>query len=123
MKEKVLTVTAKDCVRQTFRSGGKGGQNQNKVESGVRFIHEPSGARGESREHRTQHQNERAAWERMVNSPAFRYWVERVSRGQKTQKEMEAEVEREVNDPTITKTEVRINKNEWREVSPEELQG
>lgn len=41
MKEKVLlfSVTIKDCEVQTFRSGGKGGQNVNKVESGVRIIH------------------------------------------------------------------------------------
>ncbi len=45
-REKILTVTIHDCEVQTFRAGGKGGQNQNKVSSGVRVIHHPSGGPG-----------------------------------------------------------------------------
>ena len=56
---------------QHFRSGGKGGQNQNKRDTGTRVIHHPSGARGESREERSQLQNKRAAFKRMVESKAF----------------------------------------------------
>lgn len=70
----LFSVTKKDLVRQTFRSGGKGGQNQNKVESGVRFIHEPSGARGEARDSRDQKTNERSAFERLVASQKFQTW-------------------------------------------------
>ena len=58
MRELLFRVTMKDCDRQTFRAGGKGGQNQNKRDTGVRIIHRASGAVGESREHRTQGQNE-----------------------------------------------------------------
>jgi len=46
-----------DLVRQTFRSGGPGGQHQNKTESGVRFIHKPTGIAAESRSERSQHKN------------------------------------------------------------------
>jgi len=46
-----------DLVRQTFRSGGPGGQHQNKTESGVRFIHTPTGIAAESRTERSQHKN------------------------------------------------------------------
>jgi peptide chain release factor 2 len=60
---------------QTFRSGGKGGQNQNKRDTGCRVIHRPSGARGESREERSQLQNKRTAFLRMVHSPPFRLWL------------------------------------------------
>ena len=74
-RQKILTVTVHDCEVQTFRSGGKGGQNQNKRDTGVRVIHHPSGARGESREERSQLQNKRAAFHRMVDTPHFRYWV------------------------------------------------
>ncbi len=74
-RELLFSVTIDDCEVQTFRSGGKGGQNQNKRDTGVRVIHHPSGARGESREERSQLQNKRAAFRRMAESPQFRYWV------------------------------------------------
>lgn len=74
-RELLFSVTIADCEVQTFRSGGKGGQNQNKRDTGVRIIHHPSGARGESREERSQLQNKRTAFRRMAETPAFRYWV------------------------------------------------
>ena len=39
------------------------------------MIHPPSGARGESREERSQLQNKKAAFRRMAESPAFQLWV------------------------------------------------
>lgn len=68
----MFSVTLKDCEVQTFRSGGKGGQNQNKRDTGVRIIHHPSGARGEARDERSQLQNKRLAFVRMANHPLFR---------------------------------------------------
>lgn len=75
MRERVVHLTKKDFVIQTFRSGGKGGQNQNARDTGVRIIHPPSGARGESREHRTQLQNRKAAFLRMTGTTEFRMWI------------------------------------------------
>lgn len=70
-----LTITASDCIRDTFRCGGAGGQNVNKRETGVRFTHPPSGAVGKSCEERSQAQNERIAWRRMAESPQFKAWA------------------------------------------------
>lgn len=75
-KKLAFSVTMDDCEMQVFRAGGKGGQAQNKTSSGVRIIHHPSGARGESREHREQLQNKRAAFKRMADSLEFRMWVQ-----------------------------------------------
>jgi len=75
MRELAYSVTIHDCEVQTFRSGGKGGQNQNKRDTGVRVIHHPSGARGESREERSPLQNKRKAFRRMAESPEFQVWV------------------------------------------------
>ena len=75
-RTKVFSVTTADLKIDTFRSGGKGGQNQNKVNSGVRITHEPSGAVGESREHRDQLQNKKAAFIRMTETKEFRSWIE-----------------------------------------------
>jgi peptide chain release factor 2 len=46
-----------DLERETFRSGGPGGQHQNKTESGVRYRHVPTGIAAESRNERSQHKN------------------------------------------------------------------
>ncbi len=50
-----------DLKRETFRSGGPGGQHQNKTESGVRYTHLPSGIAAESRNERSQHKNSQVA--------------------------------------------------------------
>lgn len=47
-----------DLRRDTFRSGGPGGQHQNKTESGVRYTHIPSGVAAESRSERSQIKND-----------------------------------------------------------------
>src|SRR6185369_5975989 len=52
-----IDVRDEDLKRQTFRSGGPGGQHQNKTESGVRYIHIPTGVAAESRSERSQVKN------------------------------------------------------------------
>ena len=54
-----------ECRVETFRSGGPGGQHQNKTESGVRLAHLPSGITVLSRESRSQHQNRQIALARL----------------------------------------------------------
>lgn len=92
-RKPLFTTTIKDCEIQTFRSGGKGGQNQNKVESGVRIIHHPSGARGESREHRDQLHNKRAAFRRMGESVQFKSWARNMCLKLKGKKTIEDRVD------------------------------
>lgn len=74
MREHVLRVTIKDCEVQTFRCGGKGGQNKDKRDTGVRIIHHPSGGVAESREARSQLGNKRRAFERLGRTMAFQVW-------------------------------------------------
>lgn len=104
-KELLLSVTIHDCEVQTFRSGGPGGQHQNKTESGVRVIHHPSGARGESREHRSQHQNKRAAFIRMTQTKEFKIWI-RIATGR--QMVVEEQVARDM-DPKNIRIEGRVD--------------
>lgn len=70
-----ITVTAADCIRETFRGSGAGGQNRNKRDTGVRYRHPPSGAVGESCEQRSQVQNAREAFRKMSSSAQFRAWA------------------------------------------------
>ena len=74
-KEHLFTLTSKDFRVDTFCSGGPGGQNQNKRKTGVRITHSASGAVGESREHRSQDQNKKAAFNRLAESKTFKAWL------------------------------------------------
>ncbi len=74
MKQLLFSITKKDLRIDTFRSGGKGGQNQNKRDTGVRITHIESGAVGESREERSQEQNKKNAFRRMATSDKFKQW-------------------------------------------------
>lgn len=56
-----------DIKIETFRSGGKGGQHVNKVETGVRVIHLPTGTAVVSTEARSQHRNKQVALNRLCN--------------------------------------------------------
>ena len=114
MKEKILTVTIKDCRVDTFRSGGKGGQHQNVRDTGVRVVHVPSGAVGESREERSQLQNKRAAFVRMANSDKFKVWVKKeTSQYLAEESKIETKVDRMMT-PHNLKVEV-VENGEWVE--------
>ena len=66
-----IEIRRDDVERQTFRSGGPGGQHQNKTESGVRLIHKPTGIVAECRSQRSQHKNEEMCWQ-MLRAKMYR---------------------------------------------------
>ncbi|WP_280122176.1 MULTISPECIES: peptide chain release factor H [Bacteroidales] len=55
-----------DIIYETCRSGGKGGQNVNKVETSVRAIHIPTGLSVKCSDERSQSQNKTLARERLL---------------------------------------------------------
>src|SRR6266571_6868931 len=55
-----------DCDLEFIIAGGPGGQHRNKVESGVRLVHRPTGIMVTATERRSQHANREVAFERMA---------------------------------------------------------
>lgn len=117
-RELLFSVTTDNgLIVDTFRSGGKGGQHQNKTESGVRIRHPESGAVGESREERSQHQNKRKALQKLVAHPRFRFWVHQKSEEIRRGFSLEAWVEQEMKNLDHFKVEYKDAEGRWVEVS------
>jgi peptide chain release factor 2 len=66
-----IEIRPDELRRDTFRSGGPGGQHQNKTESGVRYTHLPTGISAESRSERSQHKNDDMAL-KMLKAKLYR---------------------------------------------------
>ena len=56
----------RDSDVEYFIASGPGGQHRNKVETGVRLVHRPSGISVTATERRSQHANREVAFERMA---------------------------------------------------------
>lgn len=111
-RQRLFSISIHDCRVDTFRSGGPGGQHQNKTDSGVRITHVPSGAVGESREGRSQRQNKAHAFRRMAESPAFRHWVRLTAARLLGHPSVDSRVEAAMH-PRHVRCEVRDTEGRW----------
>ena len=128
-KELLFSVTKKDLQFETFRAGGKGGQKQNKTNSGVRVRHSDSGAVAESRTYAGQLENKKEAFRRLLETSEFVLWRKRrtaellmdAQAKERRERDIEATVARLMGSENI-RAEVQDENGDWIELGSMELE-
>lgn len=75
-KKLLFSITKKDFRVDYYRGSGNGGQKKNKTSSACRITHLDSRAVGQSEDERSQLQNKKLAFDRLINSDKFKGWYQ-----------------------------------------------
>lgn len=115
-KQRITVCTAKDFEVSYFCGSGAGGQARNKVHSGVQIKHIESGAIGRASDTRSQHENKRAALDRLTKTPQFKFWLSKklyeIERGET----LESTIEKEMTDENL-RFEIKNAVGQWEVVN------
>lgn len=119
-KELLFSLSAEngDFVIEPYRGSGAGGQHRNKTMSGIRIKHPASGAVGQSCNERSQHQNKKVAFRRLIESETFQKWYKRecalrlgvISDAAKY-------ADKEINNSEHLKIEIKDENGKWVEIT------
>lgn len=116
-KKLLFSLSHKDFHLEFFIASGPGGQHRNKVATACRIKHFDSGATAEAKEFKSQTQNKEAAFNRLIETKAFKNWhklevARRLLNYQSIEKMIEEGVAAHMADKNI-KFEVRDALGKW----------
>ena len=114
----LFSVTKDDCDWSYTKGTGAGGQKRNKTSSAVHCKHRASGAKGYSEASRSQPENKRDAFVKMVNTEEFKRWHK--TETMKRTGLMAAIDQKVAEELTKIKIEIRID-GKWVEVREDQL--
>lgn len=115
-KELVNIASARDFDVSYFCGSGAGGQARNKVASGVQIIHRETGAIGRASDSRSQAQNKKSAFTRLLETPKMKFWLAAKIYEIRQNETMEETVEKSISAQTM-KYEIKNAQGNWEEVS------
>lgn len=118
VKELLFSVPGSDLHMNTFTVSGAGGQGRDHVNTGVRFVHPPSGATGEGRSSRYQRDNRREALKKLTQHPKFVFWVHEQVQAIDGKLSAEKWVEQEMKNLDHFKFEVKDEQGRWVDERP-----
>jgi protein subunit release factor B len=111
--ERVHLLTEKDLNVSYFYGSGAGGQTRNKV---VQIRHEEFGATGRASDSRSQADNKRKAFERMLETPQMKFWLSKRLYEVRAGEKLEDTVEKECTENNL-RYEVKNATGQWEVVS------
>lgn len=115
-KQLLFSITKKDFRVEFYRGSGAGGQHRNKTDSACRITHIASGAVGMSEDERSQYQNKKKAFERLVKSDKFQKWYRiEVAKHMGLIEDVDKMVEKAMDERNL-KFEVRDENGKWSEI-------
>ena len=120
-RERIRLASKEDFAVSYFCGSGKGGQAKNKVASGVQIIHRETGALGRASDSRSQADNKKMAFRRLLETNKMKIWLNRKLFEVRERQTMEEAIEKDTTDDKL-RYEV-LNSGKWTEVKPSELQG
>lgn len=118
-RERIRLASKEDFDVSYFCGSGKGGQARNKVASGVQIIHRESGAMGRASDSRSQADNKKVAFKRLLETPKMKYWLNKQLFEIRERQTMEEAIERDTTDDKL-KYEI-FKDGKWQEVSAAEM--
>lgn len=117
-KQKVTIASRKDFDVSYYCGSGPGGSARNKVSSGVQIIHKESGATGRASDSRSQEQNKKSAFERLLKDPKMKFWMAKKIYEVRQQETLEETIEKDTGVDKL-KFEIKDENGKWITVNNE----